>query len=594
MGAPELSQGPLYAVEPSLNNVKTWPEKRAGYLSLCFFLSFVVLYLVIVSMQLKIGASYSIGSGLETVFNNDGALAGVYTQAQFWDYLLQDGSGLMNILFTNQWYNGQAFTTNEQGFLLHYDKLVGGLLVVQQRGGLETDGCVGLYGDSAYDKFYADCYLDARIKEDRAVSVPADIAPWYKYDEGYAGYAAFFGVAAGSATNLALAQKLKDNLWTDKQTRMLQIKFALYNGNLNAFSFVKISFIFDKAGIFVNGNKIVYQSISMEPYRTESDKARLGLEIVFLVWLSFQLFHFLFESVSTARKEGVRALVSMWTLVDAGNLSLFVLFVVLRVRILFMIYDNPIQVPTNVYQEILEDVADVQDVQRLVVFLTIFLSLLRLFKFYQFQDRLNVLNRTFANAFTDLYHFLIMFCIIFGGFAIMSHFLFGLSLSPYASLGLSLMSMWQWFCGSTDQNDLIYISPTMGTIFYILYQFVGILILQNVLLAILIDAYAKAVADLDAVASVADEMGIAVQKMVRVLRCSKLNDAMMCAALEKLHAKGIESVSATELKSAAGVGVDVADYPGVVPFDDTGEEKPEENNSDLMAALDSVLKENAW
>lgn len=143
-------------------------------------------------------------------------------------------------------------------------------------------------------------------------------------------------------------------------------------------------------------------------------------------------------------------MVNLWTAVDAANLGvsslvlapfvnfllsqLFFAYIAFRAQVLWTVYDNPISVPTNQYESVLEDVALIQNSQLVVNFLNIFIGLLRFFKFYQFQAKLNVLNKTFANAFVDLYHFIIMFSVIFGGYAVMGHILFGPSVHDYNSM----------------------------------------------------------------------------------------------------------------------------------------------------------------
>eukprot|EP00960_Hanusia_phi_P016863 496648-Hanusia_phi.AAC.1 len=43
-------------------------------------------------------------------------------------------------VFPETWYNGDAYNTNESGYILNYNKLVGGLLINQQRGLVKVRG----------------------------------------------------------------------------------------------------------------------------------------------------------------------------------------------------------------------------------------------------------------------------------------------------------------------------------------------------------------------------------------------------------------------------------------------------------------------
>jgi hypothetical protein len=110
----------------------------------------------------------------------------------------------------------------------------------QERGVVTQDGCASSLGQSAYKDFYPDCYLPQRTTEPFNTSTtPADLVQHYQYDsDRYNGYAVFLGVAEGRDNNIQRAFDLKANLWTDKATRLVTIKFAFYNGNIGCESHV--------------------------------------------------------------------------------------------------------------------------------------------------------------------------------------------------------------------------------------------------------------------------------------------------------------------------------------------------------------------
>lgn len=72
-------------------------------------------------------------------------------------------------VFPNEWYNGDPYSTSESGYILDYNRLVGGLLIVQKRGG-KARTCVQPRFNStfsSYDGFYPDCYSTVGIEMDR-------------------------------------------------------------------------------------------------------------------------------------------------------------------------------------------------------------------------------------------------------------------------------------------------------------------------------------------------------------------------------------------------------------------------------------------
>jgi len=177
------------------------------------------------------------------------------------------------------------------------------------------------------------------------------IASAYNYSEASGGYEFFFGVAASLQDNINLADQLKAAKWTDKATRLIELKFALYNGLLNVFSFVKITFDFDQSGVFLSGNHIEFQSIAMEPYRRTKDKIRLVLEVIFTILVSNQICNFFHEKYKESQKaRHVKDIFTVWMIVDAANLTLLTIFIILRVLVLWLMAANVIVVPTNEYQ----------------------------------------------------------------------------------------------------------------------------------------------------------------------------------------------------------------------------------------------------
>jgi len=239
---------------------------------------------------------------------------------------------------------------------------------------------------------------------------------------------------------------------------------AWYNGNIGVFTFCAIEFRFENSGIFVGGNHIQISSINMEPYRNWLDFIRLALEMIFLFWISVQATHFMRENWLIAHRFGFSKVFHLWTFVDAANLTLFFIYVTFRIRVLAKIYDNPIHVPRTSFAPVLEEIAAVQSNQLVVNFLNLFIAQLRFFRYYEFQERLKVLNQTFANAFVDLYHFVLMFGVIFGGYAVMGHILFGPAVLQYSSMGHSMQTCWQVWHPTRSGWSVVWVAPFAGAV----------------------------------------------------------------------------------------------------------------------------------
>lgn len=55
---------------------------------------------------------------------------------------------------------------------------------------------------------------------------------------------------------------MKQNLWLDKNTRQILVKFASFNGEQRLFNFVSISFSHSFGGIFAGSNKVSFSLYS--------------------------------------------------------------------------------------------------------------------------------------------------------------------------------------------------------------------------------------------------------------------------------------------------------------------------------------------
>eukprot|EP00960_Hanusia_phi_P056234 763193-Hanusia_phi.AAC.6 len=223
----------------------------------------------------------------------DDALASVRTHGDFFDYLLKsfdnklqnfvDGSeptgGLINTILGGTWYNGDPFTTNEMGMIYNYNKLIGGVLIIQKRG--EIEACEY----SMYSLFYPTCYsrvkyitADPPLRANGTQEVCGSSVPMMEIDESSAdyqqyldelesskfgdrtklnqtdylnvassfqysykdqGYRVWLSLADGIKANLQQIEQLQELKWLDSKTRHIDLKFIFYNGNFGMFTFAK-------------------------------------------------------------------------------------------------------------------------------------------------------------------------------------------------------------------------------------------------------------------------------------------------------------------------------------------------------------------
>ena len=155
----------VYNVKASIRQIETWDDVKSGYLSLLWYICFVLIFITILSLQLNVGRAFTVDYALrEVVLEQTEKLDGVRSMEQVWTYLIGEvgaevkDAGLMAKLFQEQWYNGDEIDPAEAGYVLDHNKLVGGVLLVQQRGAIQNCSSA-----SVYTSLYPDCYTGTRL-----------------------------------------------------------------------------------------------------------------------------------------------------------------------------------------------------------------------------------------------------------------------------------------------------------------------------------------------------------------------------------------------------------------------------------------------
>jgi hypothetical protein len=95
------------------------------------------------------------------VVDEQGSLQDVSQLGDFFDYLSDQ---IMPNVFPDKWYNDKPLSTakDETGYILGYNKLVGGLLLTQQRGLLKPYCKEPYFKEyrSSYETFYPTCFVE--------------------------------------------------------------------------------------------------------------------------------------------------------------------------------------------------------------------------------------------------------------------------------------------------------------------------------------------------------------------------------------------------------------------------------------------------
>jgi hypothetical protein len=345
----------------------------------------------------------------------------------------------------------------------------------------------------------------------------------YRYEQE-GGYAAWLSLADGPELNRQKIVALRDEMWLDLYTRKVEVKFIFYNGNMGTFSFVAIRFTFNTFGMYQSfnpdnsavqkrgkgGSRIEIGSLNMEPYITHEDYSRLVIEIVFMIFVFNYAASLIFDVALAVYKsycdgslqelfKFVKLYGAIYLCMDVANISCHVAFVWYRLEIISHTICNPVRVPTPNYNPIFEELTQFTKKQLAINFWSILFGNLRFFKYYQFQPRLQIVNKTLSSSAIHLFHFMFLFLIIHVTFSMIGHLNFGTQNRDFSTLPNAIQVMAEAFLGGAfdlgpvvGNNSIAYSDALVANLFFQLWAFLVQMILLNIFVAILMDGYAEA------------------------------------------------------------------------------------------------------
>eukprot|EP00741_Cyanophora_paradoxa_P018980 tig00021108_g18323.t1 len=122
----------------------------------------------------------------------------------------------------------------------------------------------------------------------------------------------------------------------------------------------------------------------------------------------------------------------------------------------------------------------------------ILITCIRIFKFFELNPRLSVLTNTVGKAVPDLSAFLLIFVILFAGYAFMAWVMFGYKVDDFSSFYASFSTLFSNLGGGFNFVDLADAAPGGAVVFFFSFVVVVSLVLINIFIAIVNKYYGEA------------------------------------------------------------------------------------------------------
>ncbi|KAL6749264.1 hypothetical protein V8C86DRAFT_2852326 [Haematococcus lacustris] len=335
------------------------------------------------------------------------------------------------------------------------------------------------------------------------------------------GFPAFFDINLAAADALTWERYLEEGLFLDQNTRQLTAQLVTYNAPLRIFGYFQAEFYFSDGGSI----KITYQlhTVRVELYNSSEDTTRYAFEVILSMWI-FGMMAFTLYQIAMTQKEQKNFLIYFshgWNWIVFGSNALLTscmviwwIFVVRYARkfdtsLRHDVY-NSLQPQANFLalaagganlEAVNEDVLRLKALIDMLNWyfalngINILLLIARVLKLMDFQPRLGVVTRSLWLAGPDLIHFAIVAGMVFVGYAMMAHLIFGNAIEKFQTFGDSVNTCFECLLGNIDVNAdlraLGGLQSVAGALFFWSFELLVYMVLLNFLLAIIVDAFSE-------------------------------------------------------------------------------------------------------
>lgn len=430
-------------------------------------------------------------------------------------------------LFPDSLYNDQPVPEDRKGYVMTYNRLVGKIRMRQLR--VEPGyACrlsptimqTGLLSDGTRRRRQFVDYCFARYSKEASSnkSFGANESLWHPFTGGFAysnetenkltgrviqgQVAAYDGsgfVRDLDATSregyVSAVEELKQNLWVDAQTRAVIVSLNLYNGNYNYYCISQFLIEFTEGGTVVPSatNKVV----SLDLYEIDEFSRINRVLVVFLpdfltifgTLIYFLRFLYKLYRVRRVTKSFRPMLRDSWNTIEL--LMLMTLGGTYFIRWQFLSNEerrNFDPFKATGYTE-MSGLAAAYSSMFMGDSSTVLVLVVKALKYFALQKDLMLLQKTLVQAITDLVVFIALLCVLFMGFVLMGHNIFGMQAEGFNSIQNTLGTLFLILLGEFDYLEMQSVHPVWSFIYFIFFVIFMFFIVLNIFLAILNDAY---------------------------------------------------------------------------------------------------------
>lgn len=295
----------------------------------------------------------------------------------------------------------------------------------------------------------------------------------------------------------ALAQ-LRADRYIDLATRALIVDVTVYNAYQQLFNTMQLVVEFPATG----GTFIQFSDVVLRPFRYASGSTkRIVLECLLVAYVALS-WKAAMQGVFQAHGVLPYARETAWNAVTLLFLVVFTAAIGYRLYVVNQEYGTlsghvapVLNAASLTVIPNFQSLARLSYVEGVLESATAAIVWVKLLQYTQMSKRMCLLLRTLRRAAMDLFWFFAYFAVCICGFAQVGYLLFGLRVRQFRSLGAAVVTLLQAVAGELDYEAMADAHPALGPLYYVAFYLLLLLVLLNVFLAILNDAYVQTIAE---------------------------------------------------------------------------------------------------
>jgi len=282
----------------------------------------------------------------------------------------------------------------------------------------------------------------------------------------------------------ATADRLVSNRYVDRQTNVVFIDLSLYNYFLLSTVWVRYTAEFDASG----GVTCSFEAVPVQLYWKPSTY-QYKLTFSILVGLGYGYFALLLAF--KFYKEGISATLEKpitWT-------QLLNIFFYVIQRVYQYEAANIVSSEVDFLSAVFTDYRPVVRAMRLAITFESLNTFLNWFKLVGYLARYPVfalMTQTLVHSIDELSAFGVVFFVVMYGFAQAHAMYFGQVLKNYSTVGDSFYTLFRAMLGDFNFNETYQVNYIIGPLFFCLFVGIAFLVVLNIIIAIIADAYVEA------------------------------------------------------------------------------------------------------